>query len=60
MRAVEIQDHARKLMDAHGMKALAEAAQKARAFEQQGDVEQADTWRKIEAALREMQGPRLS
>jgi hypothetical protein len=60
MRAVEIQDHARKLMDAHGMKALAEAAQKARAFEQQGDVEQADTWRKIEAALRELQGPRLS
>jgi hypothetical protein len=60
MRAVEIQDHARKLMDAHGMKALAEAAQKARAFEQQGDAEQADTWRKIEAALREMQGPRVS
>ncbi len=60
MRAVEIQDHARKLMDAHGMKALAEAAQKARAFEQQGESEQAETWRKIEAALREMQGPRVS
>jgi len=60
MLAVEIQDHARKLMDAHGAKAIAEAAQKARAFEVQGDRQQAEDWRRIEAALKEMQGPHLS
>ena len=60
MLAMEIQEHARKLLDAHGEKALAEAAQKAKAFEAQGDKEQAQTWRRIEAALREMQGPHES
>ena len=57
MLAVEIQEHARKLMEAHGPQAAVEAAQKARAFEEQGDKEQAETWRRIEAALRQMQGP---
>lgn len=60
MLAVEIQDHARKLIEAQGPKALAEAAQKARAFEVQGDKAQAETWRRIEAALRQMQGPHAS
>jgi hypothetical protein len=60
MHAIEIQEHARKLHDAHGDKALAEAAQKAQAFEQQGNADQAQTWRRIEAALRQMQGPRFS
>jgi hypothetical protein len=60
MHAIEIQEHARKLRDAHGGKALADAAQKARAFEQQGNADEAQTWRRIEAALRQMQGPRVS
>jgi hypothetical protein len=60
MQAIEIQEHARRLRDAHGDKAAAEAAQKAKAFEQQGDGEQAKTWRRIEAALRELQGPHAS
>jgi hypothetical protein len=60
MQAVEIQNHARKLMESQGPKALAEAAQKARAFEEQGDKKQAEIWRRIEAALREMHGPRVS
>jgi hypothetical protein len=60
MLAVEIQDHARKLMEAQGPKALAEAAQKARALEEQGDKEQAEIWRRIEAALLEMRGPHVS
>lgn len=58
MLAVEIQDYARRLMEAQGMKAIAEAAQKARAFEDEGQDEQASTWRRIELALREMSGPR--
>jgi hypothetical protein len=60
MQAMEIQEHARKLRDAHGEKAAAEAAQKAKTCEQQGDAEQAQTWRRIERALRQMQGPHVS
>jgi hypothetical protein len=60
MQAIEIQDYARQLFQAHGFKAIAEAAQKASAFEQQGDSEQARTWRSIEAALLQMRGPHES
>jgi hypothetical protein len=58
MHAVEIEEHARMLMDSHGSKAIAEAAQKARTLEEQGDKEQAQTWRRIEAALLAMRGAR--
>ena len=47
-------------LKAHGFAAIAEAAQKANAFEQQGDEEQAQTWRRIETALLEMRGPHVS
>lgn len=57
MLAVEIQDYARRLMEAQGPKAIAEAAQKARSFEEQGQDEQAMTWRRIELAMLEMRGP---
>jgi len=60
MQAMKIQEHARKLHEAHGDKAAAEAAQKAKACEQQGNMQEAQTWRRIEAALREMQGPHVS
>jgi hypothetical protein len=58
MHAVEIQDHARRLLDAMGPKALAEAAHRARELADQGKSEQAEDWRRIEAVLRQMQGPR--
>jgi hypothetical protein len=58
MHTTEIQDYARRLLDAHGAKATAEAAQKAVAFEKAGDKEQAQTWRRIEAALLVMRGAR--
>jgi hypothetical protein len=57
MQATEIQDYARRLFEAHGTKAIAEAAQKACVHEQKGDKEQAQTWRRIEAALLLMRGP---
>ena len=60
MHALEIQDHARRLMDARGPKAIADAAQKARDFETHGATAEASLWRKIEGALREMHGPRMS
>jgi hypothetical protein len=60
MHETEIYDYARQLLEAHGDKALAEAAQKARQFEQQGENEQAETWRHIEAAMKLMRGPHVS
>ncbi len=60
MQTTEIQDYAQQLFEAHGFKAIAEAAQKARAFETQGDSENAETWRQIEAALMHMRGPNES
>lgn len=60
MQAIEIQEHARKLRDAHGEKAILEAAQKARELEKTGDQGQAKTWRRIEAALMEMRGAHVS
>jgi hypothetical protein len=58
MQAVEIHEHARKLYDVMGPKALAEAARKAREYEAQGAKSDAADWRRIEAALSEMRGPR--
>lgn len=60
MHATEVQEHARKLYEAMGSKALVEAAQKAQSYQKEGRKEDADTWRRIESALRSMQGPRVS
>ena len=57
MQESEIYDYARQLLEAHGDKAVAEAAQKACALEKQGEGEEAETWRHIEAALKLMRGP---
>jgi hypothetical protein len=56
----EIHEYARQLLDAHGYKAEVEAAQKACTCEEQGDNEQAETWRRVEKALRLMRGPNES
>ncbi len=60
MREIEIQDYARQLLEAHGDKAVAEAAQKASRLETQGNDEEAENWRHIEAALKLMRGPHVS
>jgi len=60
MQATHIQEYARRLLEAHGAKAIAEAAQKAVACERAGDQDRAQTWRRIEAALMLMHGPRQS
>ena len=60
MNAIEIQEHARKLKDAHGDKAILKAAEKVRELEEAGDREQAENWRRIEAALMQMRGPHAS
>ncbi len=56
MLEMEIQDYARQLFEAHGDKAIAEAAHKARSFEEKGNAEEAKTWRHVEAILKEMNG----
>jgi hypothetical protein len=58
MHTTEIQTYARQLLEAHGVKAIAEAAQRAAASEKSGNKEQAEIWRRIEAALMLMRGPR--
>jgi len=60
MDEINIHDYARQLLEAHGDKAVAEAAQKASAYEKQGEKEQAETWRHIEAAIKIMRGPNVS
>ena len=60
MREIEVQDYARQLLEAHGAAAVAEAAQQARACEEKGEAEEAETWRHIEAALKLMRGPHVS
>lgn len=57
METAKIMEYARSLFEAHGDKAEAEAAQKASALEAEGEVEQADTWRKVQAAIKEMRAP---
>jgi hypothetical protein len=50
-------EYARQLFEAHGDRAIAEAAQKAAACESKGETDQAMVWRRIEDALKEMAGP---
>jgi hypothetical protein len=51
MQESEVYDYARQLLEAHGDKAVAE---------QQGQSEEAETWRHIEAALKLIRGPLVS
>jgi hypothetical protein len=60
MDATQIQEFARRLREAHGDRATVEAAQKAVVYERAGDHAEAETWRRIEAALLLMRGPRQS
>lgn len=60
MQEIDIYDFARQLLEAHGDRAVAEAAQKAAALEQEGKTEEANTWRHVEAALKTMRGPHES
>jgi hypothetical protein len=58
MNRTDISALARHLFETQGAKAIAEAAQKAQSFSEAGDKEQAKTWERVEAVLREMRGPR--
>jgi hypothetical protein len=51
---------ARHLFETEGAGAIARAAQEAAAFENAGNEEQAKFWRRVEAVLLELRGPRQS
>ena len=58
----EIQVHviARQMFEKHGLEAIVQAAQNAKACENKGDTEEAREWRHIEDAMKMMRGPHLS
>ena len=60
MTVTNVSAIARHLFTTQGAKAIAEAAQKAAAYRNAGDAEQAKIWQRVEAVLREMRGPRQS
>jgi len=59
MRENEIIDYARRLLEAHGDKAEAEAAQKIRELEAQNDAKQVETWQKIRTAITELRASQI-
>lgn len=60
MQISEIQEYARRLYDEIGPKSIATAARRASEAEARGSQADAEKWRKVEAALMEMRGPRQS
>lgn len=58
MRALDVQEQARKMFAAKGGMAIVEAAQMAVRLESDGREEEARDWRRIEAALSLLAGPR--
>jgi len=58
MDTSKVAEYARALFDAHGDRAEAEAAQKAKHHEDAGEAKEAEIWRAVRAAIREMRGPR--
>ncbi len=58
MEIAKVAEYARALYNAHGDKAEVEAAQKAKQSEEAGDTSQAETWRAVRKAIKEIRGPR--
>ena len=55
MLGIDIMLRARKFMDQHGQDAISKAANNARSYAERGDKWEAETWRRIEESIREMQ-----
>lgn len=58
MKQIEIANYAQTLFAEYGAKAIAIAAQRMRAAQDKRDDGDADTWRRVELALKEVRGPR--
>ena len=60
MKLSEVHGMAKKMLTAHGDRAGPEAAQKAAALEAEGKTEEASLWRRVQASISEMRGPRAT
>jgi hypothetical protein len=60
MPETQVHTIARQMFEKHGPAAIAAAAQKAQACENDGDAEEAREWRHIEEAMKMMRGPHQS
>lgn len=60
MNEKQISDYAHRLRESHGDKAEFVAAQKAKDFEGRNKAEDAEDWRRIRAALRELRDVKLN
>jgi hypothetical protein len=60
MQASEIHDYASQLLRLHGNQAQVVAAQRAVECERRGEHSEAQDWRRIRDALKEMRGPHAS
>lgn len=56
MEMSKVNEYARALYEAHGDKAEAEAARKAKEHEEAGDASEAETWQAVRRAIRELRG----
>ena len=57
MDVKDIETYSAQLFDQMGPKSIAHAAQKAKAYEEKGEADSAETWRRVERALLERRGP---
>lgn len=60
MDFVKVTEYARALLDAHGDRAEAEAAQKAATLEQAGQHEEAEQWKRVRKAIHELRSANVS
>ena len=60
METVKIAEYARALLDAHGDKAEAEAAQKASALKAEGKAGEAEQWEKVRKTIHELRSGHVS
>ena len=60
MNMNEIHDYARRFIGTHGDRAEVEAAQKVAECEKLGERQEAEDWRRIRTAIKEMRGPHVS
>lgn len=60
MEMVKVTEYARALLDAHGDKAEAEAAKRAAASKQAGQLEEAEQWHQVRKAIHELRSGHVS
>jgi hypothetical protein len=60
MDTIKAIEYAKQLLAAHGDKAEAEVAQRAAAFDAKGEHAQAESWRKVRRAIKELRASHVS